>query len=122
MRSQKANEISKTAIGIHISIVIRPLTTAASCNGSNATSNTDAITPSHASDVGIIRPRSRSQQKSVLPTAKNVAARFTFQVLTLMRSPASAYELPASPTVPASVASHKSPSVANIGADQKSVV
>ena len=51
-----------------------PLRIPASCKGNPMMRMADATTPSQARPRGIMRPRSRSQQKNVLPMAKSVAA------------------------------------------------
>src|SRR5262249_54974113 len=72
--SHSANGTSNAAIGAKsIQVTIGPLNTSASCNGSPTTHVIDTTTPSHPSKAGIIRPRSSSQEKMVLATAKNRA-------------------------------------------------
>src|SRR5215468_4149796 len=72
--SHSANGISNAAIGTKITqVTMGPRNTSTNCNGSPTTHVIDTTTPSHPSTAGIIRPRSSSQEKMVLPTAKNSA-------------------------------------------------
>src|SRR6266540_767154 len=74
MRSQNPSGISYAAMGNHMSCVTAPCSNPPSCSGRPTTIKIEATTPSHASGTGIIRPRSSSQEKSVLPRAKKLAA------------------------------------------------
>src|SRR5207247_8694722 len=68
-----ATVISNTAIGSHTNCVTAPRSTPASWSGRTTTSTAEPRKPTHANHSGIMRPRSRSQQKLVLPTAKRAA-------------------------------------------------
>ena len=84
----------------------------ASCRGRATTSRIDATTPSHASALGIIRPRNKSHEKSVLPTAKKVAA--TSGLPWRTNAPSACAAAASGAFAPVAVASQSSPNVAGI--------
>ena len=73
MSSQKASGTSKANIGIHKYETTGPLTNPASCKGRPTTRRTEATTPIHANEIGIVRPRRKRYEKSVLPMANKIA-------------------------------------------------
>src|SRR6266481_4743334 len=79
MSSHSASVTSNTNSGSHMSHVTplnqlpAPAKNPRSCSERITTTRADASTPSQASGTGIIRPRSRSQEKSVLATAQKIA-------------------------------------------------
>ena len=73
MISYSASATSNSIIGYHMSDVTGPPSSPASCRGKHTTGRIDASTPSQASPTGIMRPRRRSHEKSVLPMAKKAA-------------------------------------------------
>ncbi len=75
MRNHSASVTSNTNSGIHMSQPTKPPKKPTNCTGRPITTSTDATIPSQASGTGTIRPRKRSQEKSVLATAKKVALR-----------------------------------------------
>src|SRR5579872_1535569 len=77
MISHSASGTSNASIGSHMIVVIGPLRNPTACKGRPITNRTDATRPVHASGMGIIRPRTKRYEKSVLPTAKKIAVTAT---------------------------------------------
>src|ERR1700730_12799537 len=112
--SQKASVISNTATGSQTSGMSELGANPASCSGRMTTGSAEPNTPSQARATGIIRPRSRRYENSVLPTAKSTAAVVVSQVPTFNRYPARAFADSTSGAAgPVLVASQSSPSEVN---------
>ena len=110
MSSHTASPSSKTNAGSHMNVVIGGRASPTSWSGRITTRRTEAKTPSQAIATGIIRPRSRSQEKSVLPTAKRIAAGLHASIL--RRNAASVCAAAVSGALaPLVVASHSKPRV-----------